>query len=69
MYAGVPSTSPCWVSWLDEIGRMPGEFIVAGSALSTRRARPQSMTSTAPNSPTMRLSGLRSRCTTPMRCA
>ena len=72
MYTGVPSTSP----WRVMSEGSPSSSCTGRSTETsparlssrlppTRRARPQSITSTSPNSPTMRLSGLRSRCITP----
>ena len=68
MYAGVPMTSPICVFAqsslaMGETETAPGIGGAAGS--DRRRASPQSITSTSPNSPVIRFSGLRSRWTTP----
>ncbi len=71
MYWGVPVISPFWVEkrppsfWRAVlISERPPE-----PALPTGLARPQSITVTSPNSPSMMLSGLRSRWMTPRLCA
>ena len=61
MYAGVPSTAPVVVSsW----GSSPPR-----ASPRTASARPKSPTCTDPSAATSTLSGLKSRCTTPARCA
>ncbi len=71
MYTGVPMISPARVSCTPSDSRwvLMVRSESASSGASMRFASPQSSTRTSPNSPTITLSGLRSRCTMPWRWA
>ena len=80
MYDGVPSTEPARDSSpsdsqphvrTDE-SPSPAQSALSSSATppwSSTLARPQSMTCTSPNAPTMTFDGFRSRWITPRLCA
>ncbi len=57
MYAGVPAT------------RSAGLPSVTPIESADSRAKPQSISWTSPNAPTMTFAGFRSQCTTPRECA
>ena len=69
IYAGVPTVVPVRVRSVASASvRGRGPSLVISSTCCTRTS-PKSITSTRPPSPTITLSGLKSRCTSPLRCA
>jgi len=77
MYAGVPITAPAAVTVASSpVGsdgvlrcKMPDSPGATAPSGAAARANPKSITITRPSLPTITLSGLKSRCTRPARCA